>query len=149
MRALVLMIALTGLAACGGGTESGSAAAEAGAEAAAGVAGIAAKGAAQDDAPITATREEVEETWKCRGLIAAATAAKMLSKGDVPAEVAELPTSSNAYWANRTSRITAPGMTEAEIDALIAKSTRMLATREALERELPNIRACREAEQAD
>lgn len=141
MRSLALMMVLAGLAACGGEADSGT-------EAGAGVAAIAATAAEEGDAPITGTREQVEQAWKCRGLIAAASAAKALSGGDVPAEIAELPTSSNAYWGNRASRISAPDMTEAELDALVASSTRMLATREALERELPNIRACREAEQA-
>ncbi len=142
MRALVLMIALTGLAACGGETGSGGAAAEVGGEAVTGVAGMAAEGAAQGEAPITATRAEVEQAWGCRGVMSAAFAARTVIKDGLPAEVAGITSDTAMYWTNRAARMRAPDMTEEELDALTASSVRVLATQQAIENALPQIREC-------
>ncbi|WP_301751415.1 hypothetical protein [uncultured Erythrobacter sp.] len=92
---------------------------------------------------IAATRAEVEEAWKCRGLIAAAAAAKkVLLAGELPAALAEIDTAMTVYWDDRVGRLKAPDMSEADVDALVVNSTRNLVTRDALERELPNISAC-------
>lgn len=92
---------------------------------------------------VAATRAQVEEAWKCRGLIAAAAGAKqVLPAGEVPAALSEVDTAMTLYWTDRAARLKAPDMTEADVDALVVSSTRNLVTREALERELPNISAC-------
>jgi hypothetical protein len=46
------------------------------------------------------------------------------------------------FWADRAARMRAPEMTEADYDALIASSVRVLATLEAIENALPQIREC-------
>jgi hypothetical protein len=92
---------------------------------------------------IAATRAQVEEAWKCRGLISAAAAAKkVLPAGEVPGALSDIDGSMIFYWEDRAGRLKAPDMTEADVDALVVSSTRALVTREALERELPNITAC-------
>ena len=149
MRSMMLIVALAGLAACGGETGGGDAAAEAAAEAVAGVAGMAAGGAAQDDAPITATRAEVEQAWGCRGVMGAAFAARTVIKDGLPAEVAGITSDTAMFWADRAARMRAPGMTEAELDALTASSVRVLATSQAIENALPQIRECLAAQSGD
>lgn len=142
MRSMMLIVALAGLAACGSETGGEGAAAEAGVDAVAGVAGMAAEGAVQDEAPITATRAEVEQAWGCRGVMGAAFAARTVVKDGLPAEVAGITSDTAMYWTNRAARLRAPDMTEAELDALTASSVRVLATRQAIENALPQIRDC-------
>lgn len=142
MRSLIWIVALAGLAACGGNADSGGAGAEAGAEAISGVAEIAASAAAGGDAPIAATREEVEQAFKCRGVMGAAFAARTVIKDGLPAEVAGITSDTAKFWADRAARMRAPDMTEADLDALTASSVRVLATQQAIEGALPDIREC-------
>jgi hypothetical protein len=139
MRTVVMMILLVGASACGEADQSEAVGA------AAIVQPTDTSGAASDGGgeTIAATRAQVEEAWKCRGLISAAAAAtKVLPAGEVPGELSDIDGSMTVYWNDRVGRLKAPDMSEADVDALVVSSTRMLATREALERELPNIRAC-------
>lgn len=138
MRSL-MMILLVGVTACGRADQSEAV----GAAAIAQPAGTSSAATNSGGETIAATRAQVEEAWKCRGLISAAAAAKeVLPAGEVPGELSEMDTAMTVYWNNRAGRLKAPDMSEADVDALVMSSTRMLATREALERELPNIRAC-------
>jgi hypothetical protein len=149
MRSMALMIALAGLAACGGEADSGSKdALAAGAEAASGVQGIAATAAEAGEAPITATRAEVEQAWKCRGVMGAAFAARTVIKDDLPEEVARITSDTAMYWTDRAARMRAPDMAEAELDGLTASSVRVLATSQAIENALPEIRECLAAQGA-
>lgn len=141
MRFLTMTILLAGLSACGGADEAGADANAAPINPAADTA--AASSAEAGGETIAATRAQVEEAWKCRGLMTAAAAAKdVMSASEVPEEVSGITASMTAYWNDRAGRLKAADMSEAEVDTLVVSSTRMLATREALERELPNIRAC-------
>jgi hypothetical protein len=142
MRSALIIIAAAGLAACGAEKGDEGAAADAAAEAVAGVTGMAAEGAAQGDAPITATHAEVEQAHKCRGVIGAAFAARTVIKDNLPAEVAGITSDTAMFWADRAARMRAPEMTEADYDALIASSVRVLATPEAIGNALPEIREC-------
>lgn len=135
MRSLALMMALAGLAACGDEADSGTGAG-------AGVAAIAATAAEEGDAPIVATREEVEQAWGCRGVMGAAFAARTVIKDGLPAEVAGITSDTAMYWTDRAARMRAPDMTEEERDALTASSVRVLATQQAIENALPQIREC-------
>lgn len=138
MRSL-MMILLVGVTACGEADQSETV----GAAAIAQSEGTSSAATNAGGETIAATRAQVEEAWRCRGLISAAAAAKkVLPAGEVPGELSEIDTAMTAYWNNRAGRLEAPDMSEADVDALVVSSTRMLATREALERELPNIRAC-------
>lgn len=141
MRSLALMMALASLAACGGEADSA-------AEAGAGVAAIATAAAAKGEAPITATRAEVERAWKCRGVMGAAFAARTIIKDGLPAEVAGITSDNAMYWSDRAARMRAPDMTEAELDSLTASSVRVLATAQAIENALPEIRECLAAQGA-
>lgn len=142
MRSLILIMTLAGLAACGGNADSGGAGAEAGAEAISGVAGAAASAASQGDAPIAATRQEVEQAWKCKGVMSAAFAARTVIKDGLPAEIAAITSDTAMFWDDRAARLRAPDMTEEELDALTAGSVRVLATQQAIENALPQIREC-------
>lgn len=135
MRSLALMMALAGLAACGDEADSGTGAG-------AGVAAIAATAVEEGDAPIVATREEVEQAWGCRGVMGAAFAARTVIKDGLPAEVAGITSDTAMYWTDRAARMRAPDMTEKELDALTASSVRVLATQQAIENALPQIREC-------
>ncbi len=91
-------------------------------------------------------RGEIEEAHRCRGLTAAAWAAvKTLPSGDIPADVAGLDMRVVNYWLHRAGNVVPGAITDAEEGELIAGSTRVIATREALEREGSNIRACIDA----
>lgn len=149
MRALAILVALAGLAACSGeaderrgsGAEAG-AVAGAMADAAGSMTEIVTSDAPAGDTPITATRAEVEQAYECRGLMSAAFAAKTVIKDGLPDELAGITSDAAMYWAVRADRLRAPGMTEAELDALTASSVRVLATPQAIENALPDIRAC-------
>lgn len=141
MRTLMIMSLLVGVSACGEANQTETAGAEAIAQPADNI-GAASLGDSGGET-IAATRAQVEEAWKCRGLISAAAAAKkVLPEGEVPAALAEIDTAMTLYWNDRVGRLKAPDMSEADVDALVVSSTRNLVTREALERELPNISAC-------
>lgn len=99
-------------------------------------------------ATVSATRAQVEEAQRCRGLMAATLAAKAILRADLPPDLAELNSSAIRYWSKRAGSLRAPDMSEAELDALIAKSTRVLMTRQAIEREVPAIRQCLAAQKA-
>lgn len=155
MRALAILVALTGLAACSGEADTnGGSGAEAGAvagamaDAAGSVTGIVTSDAPAGDAPIIATRAEVEQAWKCDGLLTAAYAARTMIKEGLPDEVAAITSDKAMYWTTRAARLRAPDMTEAELDALTASSVRVLATPQAIENALPDIRACLAAQGA-
>lgn len=141
MRLLTMTILLAGLSACGGGDGAATDGAATQIDPAAASTDI--SSGAGGGETIAATRAQVEEAWKCRGLMTAAAAAKdVLPASEVPEDVAGITPAMPAYWTDRAGRLKAPDMSEADVDTLIVSSTRMLATREALERELPNIRAC-------
>lgn len=141
------MIFLAGLSACGAADQSETSGAAAVTEPT-GQGGAESIGATGGET-IAATRAQVEEAWKCRGLISAAAAAKkVLPAGEVPGELAEIDAAMTVYWDDRVGRLKAPDMSEADVDALVVSSTRALVTREALEREMPNIRACIEAQKS-
>lgn len=141
MRLLTMTILLAGLSACGGG--DGAATDGAATQIDPKAASTDISSGAGSGETIAATRAQVEEAWKCRGLMTAAAAAKdVLPASEVPEDVAGITPAMPAYWTDRAGRLKAPDMSEADVDTLIVSSTRMLATREALERELPNIRAC-------
>lgn len=144
MRMLTLTLILAGLAACGAetGADTGANPADTGTPGSVAEAPVASE-------TIPATRAEVEAAWKCRGLVSAASAAKtILPEGDVPARIMAITQPMVIYWDDRVGRLKAPDMTDADVDALIVSSTRALVTREALERELPAISACLDAQQA-
>lgn len=141
MRSLMVMMALAGLTACGGGADSGADADASGAAAAGSVDTAAAPPAAQD-APITATRAEVEQAWKCQGVMSAAFAARTVIKDSLPDEIAGITSDTAMYWTNRAARLRAPDMTEQDLDMLTASSVRVLATQQAIEGALPDIREC-------
>lgn len=141
MRLLTMTILLAGLSACGGGDGAATDGAAIQIDPAAASTDV--SSGAGGGETIAATRAQVEEAWKCRGLMTAAAAAKdVLPASEVPEDVAGITPAMPAYWTDRAGRLKAPDMSEADVDTLIVSSTRMLATREALERELPNIRAC-------
>lgn len=102
--------------------------------------------AATSAASVTASRAEVEQAWRCRGLISAAFAAKTILKDDMPADLADIDAGDASFWTNRAGTLRAPDMTEAELDTLTAQSVRVLASRAAIERAMPDIRACRDAQ---
>jgi hypothetical protein len=139
---IIAIIAAAGLAACG--AESDVAAdGDSAPGAASGVEQIAATVAKEGGSPIIfATHAEVEQAHKCRGVIGAAFAARTVMNGNLPAEVAGITSDAAMYWTNRAARMRAPEMTEADYDALIASSVRVLATLEAIENALPQIREC-------
>jgi hypothetical protein len=141
MRSMALIMALAVLAACGKEADSA-------AEAGAGVATIATTAAQEGDAPITATRAEVEQAWKCRGVLQAAFAARTVIKDDLPEEIAGITSDTVSYWSNRAARMRAPDMSEAELDSLTASSVRVLVTAQAIENALPEIRECLAAQSA-
>ncbi|MBX3595895.1 MAG: hypothetical protein KF783_15585 [Sphingomonas sp.] len=93
-------------------------------------------------ATVTASRAEVEQAWRCRGLISAAFAARTILKAEMPAELADVRLGAVNFWIERAGTLRAPGMTEEELDALTAKSARILMTREAIDKAAPDIRAC-------
>ena len=143
MRVKILSAAVLAaclVSACGG--EQADSGGAAGADPVSDGAGIAATAAKDGDAPIEGTREEVEQAHKCRGVMSAAFAARTVMKDSLPADVAGMTSDTAMYWTDRAARLRAPGMTEAELDALTASSVRVLASPMALENALPEIRAC-------
>ncbi|WP_156893996.1 hypothetical protein [Erythrobacter cryptus] len=147
---LLAAVSLASLAGCSdtGNADGGGGRPDAVTNGAQGAAAIAANAAAQGDAPITATRAEVEQAHECRGLMGAAFAAKTVIKDGLPEELAGMTSDAAMYWTVRADRLRAPDMTEAELDALTAASVRVLATPQAIANALPDIRACLAAQGA-
>ena len=146
MRSLILMMGLAGLAACGGEPQGDTAGGTAAADATTAAVGDIA--ASEAEAPIEGTRAEVEQAWKCRGLMSAAFAARTVIKDDLPDALSGISSDTAMYWTDRAARLRAPGMTEQELDMLTASSVRVLATPQAIENALPDIRECLAAQGA-
>lgn len=94
----------------------------------------------------TMTRAQAEQIHRCRGLLSAAWAASTRLPADqVPAALRSITMAEVNEWNKKLGSIP-PGTLTAEEDAvLMAESTRVLPTTEALEKELPAIQPCREA----
>lgn len=137
MRVSVLTAALAAslVSACGG--EAPSASSDAAPEATPASAPV-----------IAATRAQVEQAWKCRGVMSAAFAARTAIRDGLPDEVAGISSDTAMYWTNRAASLRAPDMSEAELDALTASSVRVLATPQAVDSALPDIRDCLAAQAA-
>lgn len=91
---------------------------------------------------IEVTRGEVELAWKCRGVMSAAFAARTVMKDAMPEELAAITSDTAMYWTKRAASVRAPGMSPSELDSLTASSVRVLATPQAIEGALPEIREC-------
>lgn len=160
MRALAILAALAGLAACSGEADkNGGAGAEAGAvsgamaDAAGSVTEIVTSDAPTSTEPIIATRAEAEETYKCEGLITAIANRNLLAKryggdAELPEELANIRLSDTAFWGNRVERMTVSGMSKAELRKLREAYVDPFLSGEELTRRLPEVRACREIQQA-
>ncbi|KPL68419.1 hypothetical protein SZ64_09985 [Erythrobacter sp. SG61-1L] len=135
MKKIALLCSPLLLAACGGGSEESSTGAP---DATSSVAV-----AAESVQPTITTREGAEQAYKCRGLTSAAAAAKIALPADqVPAELSALSTGVSSYWNKQLGAI-APGVLSVDEEAsLMASSTRVLATRQALEEEKDAILEC-------
>lgn len=90
------------------------------------------------------SREEVEFAFKCHGIISAATAGRtILPEAERPDALNRLTMGTGTKWmAEAFSRADAAGLSQAEQNDLMSSTTRVLATREALEAVLPDIEAC-------
>lgn len=97
---------------------------------------------------VPATAAEVEQAWKCRGLLSAANAAKTTLKTDLPPELEEISLETVTYWTMRAGQLKSADMTEEQENEAIANGTRVLATQEAIAANLPDIRACLAATKA-
>lgn len=140
MKQGFVAVALLVLAGCGSGADDTAAAPEAAAVAPA---------AGESAAPrIAASRAEVEQAWKCRGLMSAAFAARTVLADDMPGELEQLDSGNAMYWTERASQLETSEMTGDELDLLVATSTRVLATRQAVDAALPEIVACLDAQRA-
>ncbi|GIX19983.1 hypothetical protein [Erythrobacter cryptus] len=160
MRVLAILAALAGLAACSGeADERRGAGAEAGAvagamaDAAGSVTEIVTSDAPTSNEPIIATRAEAEETYKCEGLITAIANRNLLAKryggdAELPEELANIRLSDTAFWGNRVERMTVSGMSKAELRKLRESYVDPFLSGEELTRRLPEVRACREIQQA-
>ena len=62
-----------------------------------------------------------------------------------PAGLADLTAADSSVWNGRIGSLDASAIPEEEVNTMLAQGTRVLATREALERELPAIAECRKA----
>lgn len=135
MNKIAIMCSPLLLAACGGGTDEAASGTVEGATSAIITAATV--------NPTVTTREGAEQVYTCRGLTSAATAAKMaLPANQIPTELAALSTSDASYWNKQMAAI-APGVLSADDEAsLIASSTRVFATRMALEEEKAAILQC-------
>lgn len=134
------LISLLALAACSADTP----AAEPPAPAAEGVTEIAAPEASASTEKNSWSREEVEFAFKCHGIISAATAGRtILPEGERPEALNRLTMGTGTKWmAEAFSRADAAGLSQAEQNDLMSSTTRVLATREALEAAVPDIAAC-------
>ena len=133
-----LFLTLT-IAACSGG-EDGNPAADA---ATSPVAEAVPQG---ESARIPATREMLQQAYSCRGLMSAAWAAvQVIPETERPAGLADLTAADSSVWNGRIGSLDASAIPEEEVNTMLAQGTRVLATREALERELPAIAECRKA----
>lgn len=99
-----------------------------------------------EPARIPATREMLQQAYACRGLMSAAWAAvQVMPETDRPAGLADLTVADSSVWNGRIGSLDASAIAEEEVNTMLAQGTRVLATREALERELPAIAECRKA----
>lgn len=142
MRTLLTtsLISLLALAACSADTPV----AEPPAPAAEAVTDIAAPEAVTPSETKSWSREEVEFAFKCHGIISAATAGRtILPEAERPDALNRLTMGTGTKWmAEAFSRADAVGLSQAEQNDLMSSTTRVLATREALEAVLPDIEAC-------
>ncbi|UIP06689.1 hypothetical protein LY632_13545 [Erythrobacter sp. SDW2] len=99
-----------------------------------------------EPAKIPATREMLQQAYACRGLMSAAWAAvQVIPETERPAGLADLTVADSSVWNGRIGSLDASAIPEEEVNTMLAQGTRVLATREALERELPAIAECRKA----
>ncbi len=95
---------------------------------------------------IIATREMLAQAYSCRGLVSAAWASvQVMPEGERPAALSDMSVADSSVWNNRIGALDASAIPEEEVNAMLAQGTRVLATRDALERELPAIAECRKA----
>lgn len=92
------------------------------------------------------TRDQAGEIYRCRGLMSAAWAATTRLKADeVPEALRTLTMAEVNVW-NRKMGSIPPGTLGADEEIeLLAENTRVLATTDALEKELASIQSCRAA----
>lgn len=95
---------------------------------------------------IIATREMLAQAYSCRGLMSAAWASvQVMAEEQRPAALSDMSVADSSVWNNRIGALDTAAIPEVEVNAMLAQGTRVLATRDALERELPAIAECREA----
>ncbi|MBY9067167.1 hypothetical protein K1X12_09675 [Hyphomonas sp. WL0036] len=92
------------------------------------------------------TREEVEFAFMCRGVISAAYASRtILPEADRAEALNRITMGTAAKWTSEAfARADAAGLSQAEQDALLSSSTRVLASPLAINEALPDIEACLE-----
>lgn len=107
----------------------------------------AAAGSSSSDGDSTnmANRAEIEQAHNCGGLMSAAGAARMVMSDALPAEFDQIDMNTGIWWDVRAAKLRTPDMSDAEVDALVANSRRVLNTPQAINDALPEIRACLEA----
>lgn len=91
---------------------------------------------------IIASRAEVEQAWLCRGVTSAAWAARKMLKDGLPDGLSGFSTANATFWNDRAARMKTTEMTTAELDALVARSTRVFVSEQAFENALPQITEC-------
>lgn len=136
----ISLLSLLALAAC----SADRPAADLSAPAAEAVTEVATPGADTPTETKTWSREEVEFAFKCHGVITAATAGRtILPEAERPDALNRLTMGTGTKWmAEAFSRADAAGLSQAEQNDLMSSTTRVLATREALEAVIPDIEAC-------
>ena len=92
-----------------------------------------------------ASRAEIEQAHNCGGLMSAAAAARMVMSDSLAAEFDQIDLNAGIWWDVRAAKLRTPDMSDAEVDALVANSRRVLNTPQAINDALPEIRACLEA----
>lgn len=99
-----------------------------------------------EPAKIPATREMLAQAYSCRGLMSAAWAAvQVMPEDERPPALADMTMADSSVWNKRIGALDPSAVPEQEVDAMLAQGVRVLASREALERELPAIQECRKA----
>ena len=137
-RAALAALVAAGLTACGGSEPAPETVQETAASAQA--------SETSEPARIVATAQMAEEAYRCRGLMSAAWAAvQVLDEGERPAALADLGMVDASVWNTRIGQLDTSAIPEADIDAMLVKGTKILATREALEGEIAAIEECRKA----
>ena len=94
----------------------------------------------------SATRLDIEQAWKCRGLMAAAVGAKVALQGPLPNALSAVKIDNSIYWTERSDAIVPDNYTQEQIDALTASSVQVLITPQAVEQAMPEIQACMDAQ---